>query len=290
MRGATVRWAVIGLALAGAAAAAPGPAHARPLGRCSSESAGLRAETDTAPPEIPADLLARVEALVERELQRRVAPADRWEVHIETSLEELKAGRLPSVEAHAFNIRLPEGEVIAEADLKVSKVQLNLAGDAVTATGDIDFLVRLRPEDIAHATEHWSGGRLSRVRLRFKGEDVFVNHARIRAFGLHLRFARRGKPELQNNAIWDHAVRLSVAGIPIPLRSMRGLERRINPILDPSQLPIPVVIETFGVEEGLLTVRIHAEPAGELPPPPVQTLVERLRRRRQRHAHSHRRH
>jgi hypothetical protein len=286
MRRAGVRWAIIGLALAGAAGAATGPAQAGAVGHLSAASAGLRAGTETAPPEIPTELLARVEALIEQELQRRVAPADRWEVHLEASLEELKAGRLPSVEAHAFNIRLPEGEVIAEADLKVSEVQLNLAADAVTATGVIDFLLRLRPEDIAHATQLWSGGRLSRVRLRIKGENVFVNHARLRAFGLHLPLARRGHPGLHSNAIFDHAVRVVVAGIPIPLRFMRKLERRINPILDPAQLPVPVVIETFGVEDGLLTVRIHAEPSGELPPPPVETLVERLRRRRQRHAHS----
>src|SRR5438046_99194 len=57
-------------------------------------------------PDARDELRDRIKALVEQELQKRLAPADSWDVDVRATPEELQAGELPTLTVRGVNLRL----------------------------------------------------------------------------------------------------------------------------------------------------------------------------------------
>lgn len=224
----------------------------------------------------------RYEALLAQELEQRVGPADNWDISIPPApLADLRAGKLPPVTARAVNVRLPGGEVIAELELQMTGLEVDTERAALVRAGDVTLTAEMQPEDLARTIDLWAGKKLRRVRIRLRNEKVLIR-AQIRALGTWLTFRKRGHPEIRDNAVYVTTQRVQIAGLTVPIRFVRRLERRINPILDPEELRVPVRILVFGPVGETLVARLEVEVDGELEPPSSGTLAERLVERRDR--------
>lgn len=214
----------------------------------------------------------RIEVILEGELSRRLARADRWDIVVTASPEERKAGRLPKIDVHAWNLRLPKKQVLAEVELTAENVEVDLRREVLTAAGQVRLLTRLRPEDLARFIEAKAGGKVRNVHFALRGDQV-DEHFTVRAGPLWLRVHRLGMSHVNGNAVYTRARRLSVAGLPVPRFLLRGVERRINPIFDANELNVPVRLEEVRVSEGLLEARIGLDLA-DLPEARLPELVD----------------
>ena len=114
-------------------------------------------------------------------------------------------------------------------------------------------------EKMAHHQDRFSF--LSEVDERFS----------VRAGPFWLPVHRVGMSHLDGNAVYTHARSQSIAGIKLPRGLLRRMERKINPIMDGSKLPVPVRFERIGMSDGMLVIRMSLDlaalPARPLPDP-----------------------
>src|SRR5437870_11769840 len=55
------------------------------------------------------DIYSSLEEMLARELSKRLAPADKWEVKIAREGNDLTAGKFSHVEIHGVNVKVPNG-------------------------------------------------------------------------------------------------------------------------------------------------------------------------------------
>jgi hypothetical protein len=255
------RWLIQTLVVLGIVASFPGrPAAAD--GQTSPPVSGtVRTESDGA---------RQIELVLEREIARRLGGADRWEVTVTASPEDREAGLLPKITVRGWNLRLPDGQVLAEIELTAAKVALDLQQGALTASGEVQLLVRLRPDDLARFIEQKAGGKLRHVRFAIRGDQLDERFT-VRAGPFTLPVHRVAMSYVDGNTVSTHARRVSVAGIKIPRHFLRKMERKVNPIVDGSKLPVPVQFEEVGVNGDLLEARVRLDLAA-LPARPLPDL------------------
>jgi hypothetical protein len=210
----------------------------------------------------------KVEFILERELARRLGGADRWEIAVTASQEEREQGRLPKIEVRGWNLRLPDGQVLAEVELTAEKVALDLRHETLTASADVRLTARLRPEDLARFIERKAGGKVRDVRLAIRGDQLDERFS-VHAGPFRLRVHRVAMSYVDGNTVSTRARRVTVDGIRLTKGWLRRIERHVNPILDGSKLPVPVQFEEVGIRDGLLEARVRLDlaalPAAKLP-------------------------
>src|SRR6185369_1960731 len=135
--------------------------------------AGRPAGAQEAGPTPPAgaaegDPTRAIKLTLEGELARRLGPADRWEIEVSASTADRETGRLPRVDIHAFNLRLPDGQVIAEIELTAEDLKIDLRQSLLVSSGKVHALIRLRPDDLANFIEQKAGGKVRNVRFAIR--------------------------------------------------------------------------------------------------------------------------
>jgi LmeA-like phospholipid-binding len=223
-------------------------------------------EPGPAPPGQAADSdqTQAITLVLESELVRRLAPADRWEITISASESDRAEGRLPKVDIHGFNLRLPDGQVMAELQVTAEDIRIDLRQSLLASTGKLTVMARFRPEELASFIERKAEGKLRHVRFALRGDQVDVRCS-IHAGPLWLPMHCVGAAYVKGNAVYTWATRHTVAGISLPKSVRRRIERKIDPIVDGSTLPIPVRFERVGMAGDLLEVGISLDLSG--PPP-----------------------
>jgi hypothetical protein len=199
-----------------------------------------------------------IEVIVEGELSRRLAKADRWEVTVTATKEDRAAGLLPKIEVHGWNLRLPDGQVLAEVELTAQNVGLDFEQGTISSCGDVHALFRLRPDDLASFVEKKAKGKLRNVRFAIVGDQV-DERFKMRAGPFWLKVHRVAMSHPDGSTVSTHARKLTVAGIRIPKNVLRRIERKINPIFDGSKLPVPVTVDEIGVNNGLLEASVSLD-------------------------------
>src|SRR5438105_14023858 len=76
------------------------------------------------------DIYASLEEMLVRELPKRVAPADKWDVKIARDGNDLGAGKFKHVEVHGVNVRAPNGMTIDDATVTLENVKVDTATGA----------------------------------------------------------------------------------------------------------------------------------------------------------------
>jgi len=200
----------------------------------------------------------QIELIVEGELSRRLAKADRWEVTVTATQEDREAGLLPKIEVRGWNLRLPDGQVLAELELTAENVGLDLQQGMLTSCGEVHALFRLGPDDLASFVEKKAKGKLRHVRFAIRGDQLDERFS-VHAGSFWLKVHRVAMSHPDGNTISTHARKVTVAGIRIPRHVLRHVERKINPIFDGSKLPVPVQFEEIGVKDGLVEARVSLD-------------------------------
>jgi len=172
--------------------------------------------------------------------------------------EDRVAGLLPKIDVHGWNLRLPDGQVLAEVELTAEKVGLDLEQGIITSCGEVHALFRLRPDELASFVEKKAKGKLRHVRFEIRGDQLDERFS-MRAGPFWLKVHRVAMSHPDGNTISTHARKVTVTGIRIPKHVLRRVERKINPIFDGSNLPVPVQFEEIGVNDGLLEARVSLD-------------------------------
>lgn len=258
--------------------------HHRPSGRltaalllslCGSPAAAQSA----AAPTMPAAGEQRIHAVIAEELARRFAPADRWEIFITASPEELATGYLPKLEARATNLRLPAGEVIAVVGITIEEVRLLLDEQKVDSTGHTVIEAHVRDRDLARIISEKAGKKLRRVKIRFQPNRVTAT-ASVRAGPLSIPLRRRSHPEVRDDAVHAHTYRLEVAGLNLSRRTLRQIDEKINPLIDFKQFRVPIEIEEIEIDQGEMVMRLSADLDAEQEQTLERELEQKQKRRR----------
>jgi len=166
----------------------------------------------------------QIEVIVEGELSRRIAKADRWELTVTATPEDRAAGLLPKIDVHGWNLSLPDGQVLAEVELTAENVGLDFEQGIITSCGDVHALFRLRPNDLASFVEKRAKGKLRNVRFAIVG-DQLDERFKMHAGSFWLKVHRVAMSHPDGSTVSTHARKVSVAGIRIPKNVLRRIER-----------------------------------------------------------------
>ena len=148
--------------------------------------------------------------------------------------------------------------MLAELELTVENVGLDLQQGMLTSCGEAHALFRLRPDDLASFVEKKAKGKVRHVRFAIRGDQLDERFS-LHAGRFWLKVHRVAMSQPDGNTISTHARKVTVANIRIPQHVLRHVERKINPIFDGSTLPVPVEFEEIGVKDGLLEARVRLD-------------------------------
>lgn len=202
--------------------------------------------------------LGLAERILEQELTRRLAPAERYQVRIDREGSDLFGGRLGRVAVTGTELRTPDGLQIPRMDLRLRDVHLGLLDRKLEGIGSGDFSLALGQE----AVNHFLGARARRVggvdvkdvSVALRGSQLMVR-ATPALMGLDLPSEVTGKPVLSGgDAVDFRADRAAVLGFRLPSFALRELEKRVNPVADFSGLKLPVQITRLRLQGGRLLV------------------------------------
>src|SRR5438067_13874658 len=89
------------------------------------------------------DIYQSLEEMLVRELTKRVAPADKWEVKIARDGNDLGAGKFRHVEVHGVNVHAPNGMTIDDATVTLDNLKVDSASGAAQVLGDTRLVAKL---------------------------------------------------------------------------------------------------------------------------------------------------
>src|SRR5438552_14935804 len=78
-----------------------------------------------------------------RELSKSIGPADRWEVKLARTGNQLLEGRFSRLDIHGVNIRTPAGLVVSDVALTLENVKMDLQSGFIEDVGNGLFTGRL---------------------------------------------------------------------------------------------------------------------------------------------------
>jgi len=210
------------------------------------------------------DLYAALEQLLAKELPKRVAEADRWEVKLSRDGNDLSAGKFARLDVKGVNLRLPDGLTIGEASLTLQDLKVNMAMRSLESIGQGQLVGRLAAGDIERYLRQRGPARLKDVRVTFQdGQIQMGGIADLRRLGIPVEVA--GLPQARGSEIDFQADRVEVARFRLPRVAVRELERRVNPIVDLRRLKIPVNVTRVTLQDDRLVLEAALDFSAGLP-------------------------
>ena len=191
--------------------------------------------------------LRLVESILEKELPRHVGPAQRYEVRLGRSGNDLRRGFLSQVDVTGFDVRTDDGLVIPKMEMKLEGVRVGLGSRTLEGVGKSLFSASLGEEAVSSFVTRRAGVNVRDVRVGFRSGEIQVKGTpEVLGFGLPSEV--RGKPVVTRGDTIDfRAGRVSVLGLGLPRIAVDRLEDRINPVVDLSGLKLPVRITEIRV-------------------------------------------
>ncbi len=200
-------------------------------------------------------VLPVLETTLAAELTRRVATAERWEVQVTASEDELLAGQVRRGEVRGVRVRTRDGLVIAAVSLTLDNVRLEAGGDIREVERNL-LIARLDENDLEKYLRERARGEARGVRVRFRDGRIVVN-ARTKFAGFRVPARVIGRPVVRDGTICFDADRALVAKLKVPDRYVRRLEQRLNPVVDLRDLDPSARVTWSGIEGEQLVA--HAE-------------------------------
>jgi hypothetical protein len=189
------------------------------------------------------------ERILERELPKRVGPADRYEVRLDRKGTDLLRGRLGRADVTGIQVRTSDGLVIPRMELKLQDVRFNMLARSLDGVGKGDFSAALGQDVVTRFIRQRTGGAGVRdVSVAFRSGQIAVKGTpELLGFGMPSEMV--GKPVLRGrDAVDFQASSVSVFGMKLPQFAVDTLERKINPVVDLSGLKLPVRITKFSIQ------------------------------------------
>ncbi|HVK03129.1 MAG TPA: DUF2993 domain-containing protein [Armatimonadaceae bacterium] len=200
----------------------------------------------------------RAEQAVNAILPQYLGPADRWSSRVGGRPDAMLRGRLRSVHVEGDNVRLAPGLVVGKLTLDLRDVSVDRKAGTLEDVGATRFSALL-------------GERALNDYVRRQRTDV--RDLRV-SLGKDARLTVRARPELLGYPTLPVEVRgtlkpRGIAGgttldfvpdrarlsiLPIPLFVAEHVAARLNPVVDLSGLPVPILVERADVTEGTLTL------------------------------------
>lgn len=210
---------------------------------------------------IPADndVFSLAEEYLRRELEQRLGPARRYEVHLDRERSDLSKGRVGGADITALGVRTRNGLVISRIELHLGEVQLDENMHPLRTTVSGTFYARIGREAVSRFVRERAGRKVAGIKLDFHPGEIVV-HAKPDLMGVGIRSEVTGRPVLNGRRAIDfEARRVSVFGMRLPAAARDALEKRINPVVDLSALKLPIRVTQVSVLTQGLEVRGTAD-------------------------------
>jgi len=221
-----------------------------------------------APPSSPTSSEARnlpvLESILDQELHRRLGPAERWQILVTATDEQRAAGQAPKAEIRGTNLHLPNGLVVAFAQLLLEGVEVDLQKSVLRRSAGATLILRVRPEDVERLIETKSKGKLRGVRIDC-GADGIKTRGSLRLGFLSVGLSHLSHAEVRGNAVYVHTDSMKVMGLNAT-RRLRKMEARINPVVDLDEVAQPLHLDRLDAENGAMVLQVSLDLAAPLRP------------------------
>lgn len=251
------------------------------LGLLVAAAGGVFARQDgTLPASTPAagtlDFSALVQDQLKELLTKTVGPAESWEVKFTAPASTRGEGL--NLEIRGSGIKTEAGLVVSQARVEMREVAFNPLDGTIDRLGACRFEATLKAADLQAFLAKRENATLPGLSLALQDGMARVN-CPVKAGFIGIRAEVVGRPVLRNGKVELDARSMRVVGIPIPEKMLRKIERQANPLVDASQLAVPLTIEHLSIENDGLKIAgalkvddtMHAPTA----PPSAVALQER---------------
>lgn len=211
------------------------------------------------------DIYPALEGHLARELGKSVGPADRWEVRLSRTGNDLPNGRISRVDLNGTNVRTPEGLVVGGVTITIDDLKMNLESGYIEDIGGASFMGRLHEEDVERFARSQEDGPLRNLRVQFHGNRIRVSGT-TKVIGIGVRVQVAGRPRLRDNTVVFDAERVNVASFRMPNSVERKLERKINPLADFARLSLPARLTSIEIADDELVARGSLVLERDVPP------------------------
>jgi len=207
-----------------------------------------------------------LEGVLVSELNKRVAEAEKWEVKLSRTGNDLKAGRLAQIDVRGQNIRLRDGLAIEDATLMIKNMKFDLKEQAILEVGDSLFTGKIQAEAVRRFALKHAKDKVKDLEIVFRGGQMEVwGEVDPGGIGFALPVKVRGTPVLHDNVIDFDADQVSVATLKLPKSLVRILEKQVNPIADLKGLKIPAKLTKVAIEGDRLVAEAKLDFSGGPP-------------------------
>lgn len=246
---AVIAWMV---AVGTGAACAAAPAQA-PTAGAQTPAAGQPADPQS---------LKLAEGFLKQEIARRLGTARSYEVHIDPEGTDLAHGQVGRIHLTAEDVRTPEGMVIARLEASTEPMRLGPNMRPVDGAPPTVFTAYFDPMDLTRFARRNAGGQVRDLQVELARGKVVVR-GRPEVLGLKVDTEVAGRPVLRRHwQIHFHASRVSVLGVRITELAADFLEKQVNPLIDLSDLKLPVRFKDLQVGRRYLTLEGSLDLAG----------------------------
>lgn len=207
-----------------------------------------------------------LEGVLVTELNKRVAEAEKWEVRLSRTGNDLKVGRIAQIDVKGLNIRLRDGLAIDEASLMIKNMKFDLKEQAILEVGDSLFTGKIQADAVRRFALKHAKDKVQNLEIVFRDGQMEVwGEVDPGGIGFALPVKVRGVPVLHDNVIDFDADEVSVATLKLPKSLVRVLEKQVNPIADLKGLKIPAKITKVAIEGARLVAEAKLDFSGGPP-------------------------
>jgi hypothetical protein len=213
-------------------------------------------EPDTAPAGVaaPGSGLGLLEELLKQELTRRLGPARSYEVHIDPQGTDLARGAVGGIAISAVDVRTPDGLLISRLEARAEPMRLGADMKPLDGAPAGRFTASFNEHALTRLARRNGGKRLRDVRVEIHRGKLVVR-ARPGVLGLKVDTEVAGRPVLrQRNEVHFRASRVAILGVRITEFAADLLEKQVNPLVDLSELKLPVRFRDLRVRREYLTL------------------------------------
>jgi len=231
------------------AATACASAHGAPAGAPTPPGAAPAAGAPTDP-----QSLKLAEGFLKQEITRRLGNARSYDVRIDPEGTDLAHGQVGRIHLTAEDVRTPDGLVIARVEARTEPMRLGPNMRPVDGAPPTVFTAYFDPMDLTRFARRNAGGRVSDLQVELARGKVVVR-GKPEVLGLKVDTEVAGRPVLRRHwQIHFHASRVSVLGVRITELAADYLEKQVNPLIDLSDLKLPVRFKDLQVRRRYLTL------------------------------------
>lgn len=195
-------------------------------------------------------------------LPEYLGPADRYRTYVQSdSLGAIMRGRMRTVRIEGTNVHLQPDLIVGDLTLEAAEVEVDLRARTLKGIGRAAFLARIEEASLDRFVRRHRP-RLADLRVRLRGSSVEVS-VRPEVFGyptLPVTILGRLLPRAGGVTLDFDPDRARLSVVPIPGPILDFVAERLNPVVDLSQMAVPIRVEEAEVRAGALHL------SGSVPP------------------------